>query len=246
MKRWFDDIYRPILALAPMHSVSRSPLRQACRKAGADVVYSEMIAAEAIIRRIPQAFEMMKFDECERPIIVQIFGNNPKSMSQAARIVEDEINPDGIDINFGCPVQKAAKQGFGAIQLSLPDNAAKIVGAVKKTLKNIPLSIKIRLVSKNIEDTVDFVRKMNDCGIDMIAIHGRTPTQKYGGKADWTAAYKIKELFPKLVVLGSGDIDSTESLKSKIKNLDGALIGRAAKVNPEIFRFLSSIKQNEA
>ncbi len=235
MKKWFNDVEKPILALAPMHAVSRSPLRQDCRKAGADVVYTEMIASEAIIRRISQAFEMMKFNEIERPIIVQIFGNNPDSMAQAAKIIENEINPDGIDINFGCPVQKAAKQGFGAVQLSDSNNAAKIVHAVKKVLKKTPLSIKIRLVSKNVQDSIDFVDKMVKAGIDMVAIHGRTPTQKYGGSSDWLHAHEIKKLFPNIVVLGNGDIKSTEDLKNKIGNLDGVLVGRAAKVRPEIF-----------
>ncbi len=242
MKMWFDNVSRPILALAPMHSVTKSPLRQACRKAGADVVYSEMVAAEAIIRRVPQAFEMMKFEEREHPIIIQIFGNNPDSMARAAKIVEQEIQPDGIDINFGCPVQKAAKQGFGAIQLSDPERSAKIVEAVKKVLKHTPLSIKIRLISKNVQDSINFVSKMKEAGIDMLAIHGRTPTQKYGGIADWSHAYEIKKMFPNLIVLGSGDIRSRDDLKNKLGNLDGVLVGRAAKINSEIFSELQKTK----
>jgi tRNA-dihydrouridine synthase B len=185
---------------------------------------------------------MMKFDECERPIIIQIFGDNADSMAKAAKIVEQEMKPDGIDINFGCPVQKAAKQGFGAVQLSDSAGSAKIVEAVKKVLKHTPLSIKIRLVSKNVQDSVDFVSKMVDAGIDMIAIHGRTPTQKYGGTADWSHAYAIKQAFPQLIVLGSGDIRSKEDLENKLGNLDGALVGRAAKVHPEIFCNLAKIK----
>lgn len=242
MTYWFDQVTKPILALAPMHSVSRSQLRIACLKAGADVVYSEMVASEAIIRRIPQAYEMMKFTEIERPIIIQIFGNNPDSMAQAAKIIENEINPDGIDINFGCPVQKAAKQGFGAVQLSDSDSAVKIVRSIKKALKKTPLSIKIRLVSKNVQDTIDFVDKMVKAGVDMVAIHGRTPTQKYGGIADWSHAYEIKKLFSKIIILGSGDIKSAEDLKNKIGNLDGVLVGRAAKVHPEIFTELKKQK----
>jgi hypothetical protein len=240
MKKWFYKTKRPILALAPMHSVSQSPLRISCRKAGADVVYSEMIASEAIIRFIPQTYEMMKFTEIERPIIIQIFGNNPDSMAQAAEIIENKVNPDGIDINFGCPVQKAAKQGFGAVQLSDSDNAVKIVRSVKKVLKKTPLSIKIRLVTKNISDTLGFVSKMVEAGIDMIAIHGRTPTQKYGGVADWSHAYEIKKLFPNIIVLGNGDIKSAEDLKNKIGNLDGVLVGRAAKVSSKIFTELKN------
>ena len=149
---WFNTVVRPIIGLAPMHQTTRSEFRLKCKKAGADVVYSEMVAAEAIIRRVPQAFEMMKFKEGERPILIQIFGANPKSMAQAAKIIETEFRPDGIDINFGCPVQKAAKQGFGSVQLAAPEAAAKIVRAVADAT-SLPVSVKMRLVNKNVADT---------------------------------------------------------------------------------------------
>lgn len=232
---WFDRIGRPIVALAPMHQVSRSDLRQACRKAGADVVFSEMIASQAIIRRIPQALEMMKFEEIERPIIIQIFGNDPAVMAQAALIVEDEFRPDGIDINFGCPVQKAEKQGFGSCQLKDPEAAARIVKSVKQALRRTPLSVKIRLPEKDFEKSLEFVAKAKEAGIDMVSIHGRTPTQRYRGTADWSHAYEIKKAFPDLIVLGNGDIKSVDDFQDKLGNLDGVLIGRWAKNHPEIF-----------
>jgi tRNA-dihydrouridine synthase B len=140
VKYWFDSIKKPIIALAPMHGFTNSELRRKCRQAGADAVYSEMIAAEAIIRRIPKAFEMMTFEEGERPIVIQIFGANPASMAQAAEIIEKEIKPDGIDINFGCPVQKAAKQEFGSYQLRRPQKAAEIVRAVANAT-SLPVSV---------------------------------------------------------------------------------------------------------
>ena len=233
--KWFEEIDKPILGLAPMHQVSRSDLRQACRKSGADVVFSEMVAAEAIIRRIPQAFEMMTFDECERPIIIQFFGNKPEVMAEAARIIEDEFKPDGVDINFGCPVQKAQKQGFGSCQLKDPASAAEIVKSVKKSLKSTPLSIKIRIPEKDFSKTIDFVKSMRDAGIDMVSVHGRTPTQKYGGVANWSHAHEIKKQFPELIVLGNGDIKSVKDFENKVGNLDGVLIGRWAKNHPEIF-----------
>jgi len=232
---WFEKIKKPIIGLAPMHQVSRSDLRRACRKAGADVVFSEMIASEAIIRGIPQAMEMMEFDEAERPIIIQIFGNNPSVMAKAAKIVEEKFHPDGIDINFGCPVQKAQKQGFGSCQLKDPKKSAKIIEKIKKALKRTPLSIKIRIPEKDIEKTLEFVLKAEKAGINMISIHGRTPTQKYRGQADWSHAYEVKRKFPNLFVLGSGDIKSVDSFKEKLGNLDGVLIGRFAKNHPEIF-----------
>ena len=240
---WFEKVAKPILGLAPMHQVSRSDLRQTCRRARADVVFSEMVAAQAIIRRIPQAFEMMTFDPIERPIIIQIFGSDSNVMAQAAKIVEDEFSPDGIDINFGCPVQKAEKQGFGSCQLKDPQASAEIVLAIKKVLKNTPLSVKIRIPEKNIEKTLEFVSAIEKAGIDMISVHGRTPTQKYGGTADWSHAYDIKKTYPGLLVLGNGDIKSVEDFKNRIGNLDGVLIGRWAKNHPEIF---SEIKENQA
>ena len=228
---------RPIIGLAPMHGFTNSDFRLRCKKAGADLVYSEMVAAEAIIRHVPKALEMMKFVKTERPIIIQIFGSDAQSMAQAAQIVETEYKPDGIDINFGCPVQKAGKQGFGACQLKKIDNALGIVKSVSKVLKHTPLSMKIRLVSKEPKDTIAFVKKMRPY-IKMVAIHGRTATQLYHGTVDWETIYEVKKSFPDLIVLGNGNIRSKEDVSEKLGNLDGLLIGRAAKIKPEIFKEL--------
>jgi len=240
-KAWFENIKPPIIGLAPMHGFTNSDFRLRCRQSGADVVYSEMVAAEAIIRDVPQAFEMMKFDERERPLVIQIFGSNPKTMAQAAKIVEKKIAPDGIDINYGCPVQKAAKQGFGACQLFNPNTAAEIVKIVVENVK-IPISVKIRLPSKKPRDTVDFIGLMLNSGARLVSIHARTATQKYGGHADWELLHKVKEHFGNKFILGSGDICSLQDLKDKLGNLDGALIGRAAKKDPKVFTDLQKIK----
>ena len=222
-----------------MHGITNSSFRKKCKKAGADIAYSEMIAAEAIIRRIPKTLEMMQFETAERPIVIQIFGSNPKSMSEAAKIIENEIKPDGIDINFGCPVQKAAKQGFGAIQLNEAKKAARIVGAVARSVK-LPVSVKMRLVGKIPKDTIEFIRAVEKAGVAAVAIHARTQTQKYRGHADWELLHKIKGEFPELIILGSGDIATAQDLKDKLGNLDGVLIGRAAKRDPQIFTKLSA------
>lgn len=238
---WYKQIAGPIIGLAPMHGFTNSEFRLKCRKAGADVVYSEMIAAEAVIRHVPKAFEMMKFEEAERPIIIQIFGDSPLSMFKAAKIVSNEIKPDGIDINFGCPVQKAAKQEFGSYQLRNPQKVAVIVGAVSKATE-LPVSVKMRLPDKTEKGIVDFVKLMFSSGAKVVSIHGRTATQKYGGHADWKLLHKVKRHFPDGFILGSGDICSLQDLKDKLGNLDGALVGRAAKRDPEIFRELVKIK----
>lgn len=231
------DLSKPILALAPMHGFTNSDFRLRCHKAGADLVYSEMVAAEGIIRRVPVVLEQLEFDETERPIILQIFGSNPISMAQAAQIIEEEFKPDGIDLNFGCPVQKAAKQGFGAVLLRDTKKAIEIIKAVKKTLCHTPLSIKIRL-NDDINETINFIKAAQRAGVQMVAIHGRTLTQKYRGQANYDKLHEIKAHFPDLIILGSGDIRTKDDLKTKLGNLDGLLIGRAAKIKPEIFQEL--------
>lgn len=241
MNYWFDNIKKPIIGLAPMHGYTFSSFRKKCRKAGADVVYSEMVASEAIIRRVPDAFEMMRFDEEERPIVLQIFGNKGEVMAEAARIIEKEFNPDGIDINFGCPVQKAAKQGFGSCQLQDVEKAAQIVRAVASAVK-IPVSVKMRLVNYAVEDNVDFIRQITEAGAKLITVHGRLKSAKYRGHADWNLLNKIKREVPETLILGSGDIDSLLKLQGEIGKLDGALIGRAAKRDPNIFSELIKIK----
>ncbi len=238
---WFKKIPKPIIGLAPMHGFTKSDFRLKCRGIGADVVYSEMIAAEAVVRRVPKAFEMIKFDEAERPIVIQIFGSNPSSIAKAASIIEKEFSPDGVDINFGCPVQKAAKQNFGAIQLSDPAIAAKIVKAISEVLNYTPLSAKMRLPDTDIKSAINFVSAIKNAGIKLIAVHGRTATQKYRGLADWRPIYEIKKQFPALYVLGNGDIKSKKDFETKLGNLDGILIGRAAKIHPEIFRDLKRL-----
>ena len=243
-KYWFTRIAPPIIGLAPMHGFTDSDFRLKCRKAGADVVYSEMVAAEAIIRHVPKAFEMMKFRKAESPYVVQIFGAKKDSMAKAAKIVEEEIGPDGIDINFGCPVQKAAKQEFGSYQLGYPQKAGAIVRAVSKATK-LPVSVKMRLPSKAERGIVEFVKLMFESGARLVTIHARTATQKYGGHADWELLHKVKKHFPENLILGSGDIDSLQNLKDKLGNLDGALIGRAAKRSPEIFKELADMKNGK-
>jgi nifR3 family TIM-barrel protein len=233
------NLPKPIIALAPMHGFTNSEFRLKCRQLGADLVYSEMVAAEGIIRRILAVLLQLEFTEAERPIIIQIFGSNPESMAKAAEMIENEHRPDGIDINFGCPVQKAAKQGFGAVLLRDAKKAIDIIKSVKTALKNTPLSIKIRL-NDNIDDTIKFITEAQKAGVQMVAIHGRTLTQKYRGQADYSKLHEIKKHFPNLLILGSGDIKSKNDIDTKLGNLDGLLVGRAAKIKPEIFNELKS------
>lgn len=231
-----NKLSKPIIALAPMHNVTNSEFRLKCRKAGADLVYSEMVSIEGIIRRIPAVMSKLEFTKEERPIVIQLFGSNVKSMVQAAQIVEKEYSPDVIDINFGCSVPKAKKQGFGAIQLKNLEGSKKMLSAVYKAVKT-PLSIKMRLVSPNPQDTINFVREIAPF-VKIVAIHGRTEQQKYLGQANWDPIYEVKKAFPNLIILGNGDIKTKKDFSDKLGNLDGVLIGRAARRNPEIFKEL--------
>jgi tRNA-dihydrouridine synthase B len=240
---WFEKIEKPIIALAPMFGYSNKSFRLKCRQAGADAVFTEMVATEAIIRDVEKAWQMCDFDDQERPVIIQIFGNNPKAISRAVRVISNNLHPDGIDINFGCPVQKAAKQGFGSILLNDLKLSSKIIkGAVTET--DSPISIKMRLPSKKISDTINFIEMARDSGASLISIHGRTQTQKYSGHSDWEIIHKVKENFKRLPILGNGDIESLQDLRYKIGNLDGVLVGRAAKRDYRIFKELSLIKIN--
>ena len=239
----WENLKKPIIGLAPMHSVTNSAFRLECKKFGAEIVYTEMVAAEAIIRNVSKALEMAQFSEDERPIIIQIFGNNPKSLARAAAILEKKFKPNGIDLNFGCPVQKAQKQGFGAIQLNNPEKAVLICRSVKKVLKNTPLSLKMRLVSENLEENLNFIKKIEPF-INALAIHGRTLSQLYKGEVNWGLIYQIKENFPKLIILGNGNIKNSSDFVEKIKNLDGVLIGRGAKLNQQIFKEIKEFKDS--
>lgn len=239
---WFEKIKKPIIGLAPMFGYSNPDLRLKSRQAGADVVFTEMVAAEAIIRDVDKAWEMLWFDEKERPVVVQIFGNNPVTIAKAIKMIDKKISPDGIDINFGCPVQKASKQGFGSILLNNPELSLRIVkSAVQAT--NIPISVKMRLPSKIVKDIVYFVQTVKDAGARLVTIHARTQTQKYGGHADWELLHKVKKSFPDLMILGNGDIETTQDIKDKLGNLDGVLVGRAAKRDFKIFSELKRVKE---
>ena len=240
--KWYESIEKPIIGLSPMLGYSNSSLRQKSIEYGADVVYTEMIPVEAIIRRIPKSFEMMKFSKHERPIVVQIFSSNPSSTAKAVKLIEKEIKPDGIDLNFGCPVQKASKQGFGSILLSDPKKSEQIIKSAIGS-SSIPITIKMRLPSTDLKENISFIRMIENTGIELICIHARTATQKYKGSADWKMLHNIKSEFSDLIILGNGDIKSGHDLIEKIGNLDGALIGRQAKINPKIFLELKESKK---
>lgn len=226
------------LLLAPMEDVSDPPFRKLCKKYGADVMYTEFISSEGLIRKAAKSVQKLDIFESERPIGIQIFGSEIEPMIEAARVAE-EADPDIIDINYGCPVKKVACKGAGAgILQDIPKMVSmteSIVKAVKK-----PVTVKTRLGwDENSKYIKEVAERLQDIGIQAISIHGRTRKQMYKGEADWTLIGEIKEN-PRMhiPVFGNGDIDSPQkALHMKEKyGVDGIMIGRASIGSPWFFK----------
>lgn len=225
------------LLLAPMEDVSDPPFRAVCKDKGADLMYTEFISSEGLIRDAIKSRKKLDIFDYERPVGIQIFGGDEESLSLAAKIVE-VTNPDLLDINFGCPVKKVALKGAGAGVLRDVDLMVRLTAAVVKST-SLPVTVKTRLgwdeQTKNIEEVAE---RLQDVGIQALAIHGRTRTQMYKGEADWTLIGKVKNN-PRIriPIFGNGDIDSPEkALEYKNRyGVDGIMIGRAAIGYPWIF-----------
>jgi len=224
------------LLLAPMEDVSDPPFRALCKENGADVVYTEFISSEGLIRDAAKSKIKLDIYEKERPVGIQIFGANLDSMLKAVDIVE-KTNPDIIDINFGCPVKKVVSKGAGAgilKDLNLMESLTKAI--VKRT--KLPVTVKTRLGwDENTIKIVEVAERLQDVGCKAISIHGRTRAQMYKGEADWTYIEKVKNN-PRMQipVFANGDINTPErALQIKNLGLDGAMIGRASIGNPWFF-----------
>lgn len=225
------------LVLAPLEDITDSAFRQICKKFGADLVVTEFISSEGLIRDASKSHNKLIFKENERPIAIQIFGHDPEAMRQAALLAE-EANPEIIDINFGCPVRKVINKGGGADLLRDVPRMINITKAVVNATK-LPVTVKTRLGwdegSKNI---VEIAERLQDCGISAITIHGRTRAQMYKGVADWTLIGEVKNNpGMRIPVIGNGDVGSPETAKLMFDNfgVDGVMIGRAAIGNPWLF-----------
>lgn len=226
------------LLLAPMEDVSDPPFRAVCKDNGADLMYTEFISSEGLIRDAIKSRQKLDIFEYERPVGIQIFGGDEDALSLSAKIVET-VNPDLLDINFGCPVKKVALKGAGAGVLKDIDLMVRLTEATVKSTK-LPVTVKTRLgwddQSKNIEEVAE---RLQDVGIKALAIHGRTRAQMYKGEADWTLIAKVKNNPRiKIPIFGNGDIDSPQKAKlyKERYGVDGIMIGRAAIGYPWIFR----------
>ena len=226
------------LLLAPMEDVSDPPFRRVCKENGADLMYTEFISSEGLIRDAIKSRQKLDIFDYERPIGIQIFGGDEEALALSARIVE-ATNPDLLDINFGCPVKKVVCKGAGAGVLKDIDLMVRLTGAVVKNT-SLPVTVKTRLGwddhTKNIGEVAE---RLQDVGIKALSIHGRTRTQMYKGEADWSLIAKVKEN-PRIhiPIFGNGDIDSpAKALEYKNRyGVDGIMIGRAAIGYPWIFR----------
>ncbi len=233
------------LLLAPMEDVSDPPFRAVCKDNGADLMYTEFISSEGLIRDAIKSRKKLDIFDYERPVGIQIFGGDEESLSLAAKIVE-VTNPDLLDINFGCPVKKVALRGAGAGVLKDIDLMVRLTSAVVKST-TLPVTVKTRLGwddhTRKIEEVAE---RLQDVGIQALAIHGRTRTQMYKGAADWTLIGKVKNN-PRITIpiFGNGDIDSAEKAV-EYKNrygVDGVMIGRAAIGYPWIFNEIKHFRQ---
>ena len=226
------------LLLAPMEDVSDPPFRALCKKNGADLMYTEFISSEGLIRDAAKSVMKLDIYEYERPVGIQIFGSEIDSMKQATQIIE-KTNPDIIDINYGCPVKKVACKGAGAGILQDIPKMVKMTEEIVKTT-NLPVTVKTRLGwDDNTKYIVEVAERLQDVGIEAISIHGRTRKQMYKGEADWTLIGDVKNNSRmRIPVFGNGDIDTPEKALA-YKNqygVDGVMIGRASIGYPWIFR----------
>jgi len=228
---------QPVL-LAPMEDVTNPPFRLLCKQYGADLMYTEFVSSDALIRSVNRTMKKLTILDDERPVAIQIYGKEVDPMVEAAKIVE-QANPEFIDINFGCPVRKVATKGAGAGMLKNIPLMLKITEEVVKAV-NIPVTVKTRLGwDEDSKIIVDLAEQLQDTGIQALTIHGRTRCQMYTGQADWDLIGKVKNN-PRMhiPIIGNGDITNPIVAKEAFDKygVDAIMIGRAAVGKPWIFR----------
>lgn len=238
----WSELKKPILALAPMADMTDSAYCRCLRQYSPDViVFREMVSAEALVRGNAKTWGMAAFRPEERPIVQQIFGSDPAAMAEAARLIDEKLSPDAIDINMGCPAHKIVGGFNGAALMRQPELAAAIVRSVKAATTR-PVSVKTRLGWSEPAEILEFIKVLEDAGADLVSIHGRTKEQGYAGKADWPMIGRARELV-RLPVLANGDIDSGPAAAAALRatGCAGVMIGRGALGNPWIFAEVGAV-----
>lgn len=224
--------------LAPMEDVTDLNFRLLCKQFGADMVYTEFVSSDALIRHVNKTKQKLVISEKERPVAIQIYGREVDAMVEAAKICE-EAEPDIIDINFGCPVKKVAGKGAGSGMMKTPGLMTEITEAVVKAVK-LPVTVKTRLGwDHDSKIIVELAERLQDTGIKALTIHGRTRSQMYTGDADWTLIGEVKNN-PRMhiPIIGNGDVTSPQECKQRFDEtgVDAVMIGRGSIGNPWIFR----------
>ena len=232
--------YRPVF-LAPMEDVTDIGFRLLCRRMGAAMVYSEFVAADALVHMVNKSLKKLEVCDEERPVAIQIYGREPGPMADAARIVVEQAHPDVLDLNFGCPVKKIATKGAGAGLLRTPEKLLEITRAVVDAVGDkVPVTVKTRL-GWDFEHLIieELAEQLQDCGIAALTIHGRTRSQLYSDHADWTLIGRVKQN-PRMTIpiIGNGDITSAEGAVEAFERygVDAIMVGRATFGRPWIFR----------
>ena len=234
------------LFLAPMAGVTDHPFRLICKEYGAGVVYTEFVSANGIIRENLKTLEMMRFTDEERPLGIQIFGDDPEIVGKSAKMVNEMFNPDIIDINYGCPVPKVTKSGAGSGAMKDLCIMDDITSAVIESVNNTPVTVKMRAGwdQDKIVSTEAGIR-LEKIGVKAITLHPRTTSQKFTGKANWNLIKELKESIS-IPVIGNGDINSVDDYKKMIDTTgcDAVMIARGALGNPWIFKEINQYIKN--
>jgi len=233
-KNFWTNLKKPILALAPMAGISDSAFRQLCKSFGADVVYTEMISADALHYDSKKTLEMLKFAKSEKPLVCQLFGKRIEMFSKAVRVVE-KAGFDGIDLNFGCPARKVVAHGGGVTLMRDLDKCHELISIVCASA-TVPVSVKIRA---GIDDTkaIDFIKKIKDLSVAAIMIHGRWFKDPFSSPIDYEMIKKVKQNF-KGIVLGNGGINTPEEAKKMLDEtgVDGVGLARGLYGKPWLFK----------